>query len=157
MFAWFHTYGMCRAGDSVETGACWCAEEWGDWLVSTVPLGAGGVLGNKAFANIANSIEPDRKPAECLVCFFFLSGVLCTPAKKGTRCSGVGGCLLAAQQPLMDVLLVSLLPWGLVVPSPPPSCWAEIKACLGVVYPQLPACCFAGGLRSALLSHNLQS
>lgn len=52
--------------------------------------------------------------------------------------------LLAARQPLMDVFLASLLPWGLVVPSPP---WAEIKAGLGVVYPQPPACCFAGGLR----------
>lgn len=63
----------------------------------------------------------------------------------------VGGCRLAAQQPLMDVFLVPLLPWGRVVPSPP--CWAEVKACFGVVYPQLPACCFAGGLRSALLSN----
>lgn len=50
----------------------------------------------------------------------------------------------------MDVFLASLLPWGLVVPNPP---WAEVKACLGVVYPQPPACCFAGGLRSALLSN----
>lgn len=52
--------------------------------MSAIPLGAGGVLGNEAFANIVNYIEPDSKPAECLVSFSFLNGVLCSPAKTET-------------------------------------------------------------------------
>lgn len=83
MFALCHTYGMCRTGDCRDRRLL-MSRRVGCWLVSAVPLGAVGRLGNEAFASIVNSIEPDSRPAECLVSFFFLSGALCSPAKTET-------------------------------------------------------------------------
>lgn len=111
--------------------------------------------------NAANATEFDRKTVWCLMNFSFLSGgnQECSELLPRLRFDALrlASCLLAvpaARDGCVPILSAPTGTWG------PQSlsgfqwpCWTEVKACVGIVYPQPHTCHSAGGLLSTPLSN----